>query len=495
MASKSVILLAFANDRSGTGRFLTELDKEMLRLGEILQPSMFPLVKPAASGEKIRNAFRDYSEEIKIFHYGGHAEKEGLETETDELSEEAYTHIDGLSDFIGLQNGVKLAFLNGCKTQGQAPHFHKAGIPCVIASTRAIGDQEARRFSEEFYKSLIRGSSVKKSFEEACAGLRSIYGKEVGTRGLDFEEEEEMVDVFPFVLEIKAGMESVADEGIQAWERPQIPHSKIIDAPRPVGAKAYLLCNRKEHNNLFEDELQISLQDKIRRPQFFFLHGVHDELPGSLADRFYEYTVRDVLKRLKEPISPGKYLRYELGFPTKTDFESKRNRDLPFIRLQNHFDQKDLDLPEHGRDLLKKIGPNRRLVLFQHDMMAVNWHEKMPDFINRYISEFWNVDLKANQAQVVVVFNLTYHLAKGFASFFKKREDKSIENNLNKIATSLENCLLIDRLQAVSSDDVAAWQGDYLKNKPELVKELFGSKNKLSMSEIEPVLMRELKKI
>ncbi|MEL6251760.1 MAG: CHAT domain-containing protein [Bacteroidota bacterium] len=495
MPSKAVILLAFANDRTGPGRFLTELDKEMLRLGEILQSEMFPLIKPAASGEKIRNAFRDYKEEIKIFHYGGHAEAEGLATEAGELHEEAYTHIQGLSKFIGLQKGLRLAFLNGCNTLGQAKAFHQAGIPCVIATNREIGDAEARRFSEEFYKSLIRGSSIKKSFEEAKSSLESIHGERGGFRSLIFgDEKESKEEIFPYEFLVKAGSEGSSEESIKQWAKEELPKNDFLPEKKAAGTKTYLLCNRQEYVNDFGDELQFGLKEKVRRPQFFFIHGPHEELPGSLADRFYEFTVRDVLKRLKEPLNPGKYYRYELGFPQKSDFESKRNRDLAFIRLQNHFEQKDLDLPEDGGDVLKRIGPNRRIVLIQHDIMAIHWHEKMPEFLNRYLGEFWNLELSASQPQIVVVFNLTYNLAKGLSGFFKKREDKHIQGKLEKLVDAFDNCVLIKKLESVSSDEVAAWQGEYLKEKPGLISELFGNKNKLPMAEIEPVLMRELKK-
>ncbi|MEM6803604.1 MAG: CHAT domain-containing protein [Bacteroidota bacterium] len=497
MGKKSFILLAFANDREGEGRFLTELSKERANLMSILQSVMVPLVKSVASGDSIKEIFRDYKEELSIFHYGGHAEKEGLQTELDELNQEAYSHISGLAKFMGLQDGLRLAFLNGCNTIGQCDEFHKAGIPCVIGTTRKIGDREARRFSEEFYKSLAKGGSIQQSFEEASASIESILGKESLFRNFETEEEQKKSSGnFPYELKIKAGAEEIANQGIKDWEKiDRIGESKgIIEPPKPSGEKTYLLCDRHEHNNLFEDELQFSLKDQKRKPQFFFLHGVHEELPGSLADRFFEFTVRDVLKRLNEPINPGKYFRYEMGFPKSSDFDSKRNRDLAFIRLQNHFDSQDLDLPENGRDVLKRVGSHRRLVLFQHDIMAKDWHEEMPTFMERYISDFWNLELKSNQPQVIVVFNLTYNLAKGLSGLFKKRIDKQIEKKLETLS-KLDNCLLIDRLESVSSDDVAAWQGDYLKQKPELVRDLFGNKNKLPMAEIEAVLIRELKKM
>ncbi|MEM8887671.1 MAG: CHAT domain-containing protein [Bacteroidota bacterium] len=495
MARASVILLAFANDRMANGRFLTELRKEERSLVSILQTAIHPLVKSAASGDSIKEVFRDYKHEVSIFHYGGHAEKEGLHTEADELEKEAYTHISGLAKFIGIQKGVRLAFLNACNTVEQHKVFHTAGIPCVIGTNRSVGDREARRFSEEFYKSLVKGRSIHQSFEEAKASIASIDGLSGNTRSLDFGDEKE-AEKFPYELKLKKGEEGIGDQGIKDWGKEKVEETPggIIEEAKPSGERAYLLCDRYESNSLFDYELQLSLKDEHRKPQFFFLHGIHEELPGSLADRFYEYTVKDVLKRLKEPLNPGKYFRYELGFPRKSDFESKRNREMAFIRLQNHFDAKDLDLPEDGKDVLKRVGNHRRLVLFQHDIMAADWHDEMPAFIQRYVQDFWDFELQHNQPQVVVVFNLTYHLAKGFSGFFKKREDKQIEKSLRQLCEQIENCLLIDRLEPVSRDHVADWQRDFLKQNTKLVDELFGNKNKLPMAEIEPVLKRELKK-
>ncbi|MEL6594005.1 MAG: hypothetical protein AAFQ68_28135, partial [Bacteroidota bacterium] len=277
----------------------------------------------------------------------------------------------------------------------------------------------------------------------------------------------------------------------QAESDPQDP-DQILKAKESGHETTYLLCNRGEHNEAFEDPLQLTLKDAVRRPQFYFLHGPFEEMPHSLADRFYVYTVGQVLKRLEEPIAPGRFARWEMKFPTARDFENKRHPDKAFLSLQKHFSDSELGLPAHGQQVLQRLGQQHRVILLQHNMMAADWHPDMVPFLQRYISEFWQVELMTRQPQIVVVFNLTYHVDKGLGAFFKKRKDSGIQDSLLKLSQRIPQCHYIDRLRPINRNEVADWQRDYLPHYPDLLDQIKWSRNEAPMQNIESLLRKLL---
>lgn len=493
MTRKPVILLAFANDLQHHGRYLKEVNREMAELGEILDPHALVKLKPSATKEIIENAFQDYEQGIKIFHYGGHAGGQGLETSpTDDVPR--ITFAKGLADFVGRRKGLKLVFLNGCATKEQVKFFHRSQIPCVIATIRPIQDKVARQFAIRFYRSLSKGQNIKTAFLDARDSLRGIYPEDghMLTRNI-FWEESQNNDQFPYQLltdpkQIEVELQGLKDWTIQSGET----QDPILGQAKVGHLKTYLLCNRDEHNEAFEDPLERTLKVELRKPQFYFLHGPHEELPHSLADRFFVFTVARILKRLAEPIAPGKFVRREMKFPTARDFENKRHPDKATLSLQKHFSNSELGLPKHGRDVLTKLGKQQRVVLLQHNMMAADWHPKMAAFIQRYINEFWQIELIGQQPQIVVVFNLTYHLEKGLSGFLKKRKDNSIQEELSAISERIPHCHFIDRLRPVNRNELAEWQNDYLPQHTDLLQRINWRKNRASMQSIEAILRKIL---
>ncbi|MEL6589823.1 MAG: CHAT domain-containing protein, partial [Bacteroidota bacterium] len=217
MRRKPVILLAFANDLGHHGRYLKEINREMSELGEILDPHAVVKLKPSASKPIIENAFQDYGKEIKIFHYGGHASGQGIETApSDDVPR--ITFAKGLAEFVGRRQGLKLVFLNGCATKEQVQFFHRSQIPCVIATVRPIQDVVARQFAIRFYRSLTKGQNIQNAFADARDSLRGIYpeDRQMLSRNL-FPIEEEADEVFPYQLLTDPKHIAVEQEGLKDW--------------------------------------------------------------------------------------------------------------------------------------------------------------------------------------------------------------------------------------------------------------------------------------
>lgn len=187
MANTPIILLAFANDREG--RFLRSIAEEQRSIRKALAPlvekKLLQLEElPNATGEDIFDAFRNFGDRIKIFHYGGHAQDlELLLSGSNEPLD-----VRGLAQFLGQQKGIELVFMNGCATAAQQAPFQKAGIPRLILTDTPISDQAALHFASQFYQSLAVGHPISQSFEEAEGATVAQLGGQ--RRSLVFEEVE-----------------------------------------------------------------------------------------------------------------------------------------------------------------------------------------------------------------------------------------------------------------------------------------------------------------
>lgn len=171
--SLPVILLAFANDRQGS--FLRGIAEENKAILEALQPAQdkklceVELI-PDATVQDLVDAFQRLRGRVRIFHYGGHADGDGLLISSGGGETAA---VDGASfaEFLRQQKGLELVFLNGCSSQGQAQGLLGASIPNVIATSRAINDETARTLAGIFYSALASGATLSAAFEEAKAGV------------------------------------------------------------------------------------------------------------------------------------------------------------------------------------------------------------------------------------------------------------------------------------------------------------------------------------
>ena len=71
---------------------------------------------------------------------------------------------------------LKVVFINGCASRGQVAYFHAAGIPFVVATSRAVNDEKAFWLAKQFYEYLSKGHSVREAFDEVVndANLQQI---------------------------------------------------------------------------------------------------------------------------------------------------------------------------------------------------------------------------------------------------------------------------------------------------------------------------------
>ena len=162
-----VIYIAFANDEIN---FLEELVKEEQAIrNEFVELEREGRVKLKVS-KKVRvddffEVFRSYQKEIRIFHFGGHADQNKLYFDNESANGE------GIARRIYLLENLKLVFLNGCSTKGHVVRLLELGVKVVIATSAAIEDGTAYSFAKNFYSCIASNLTIEESFEAAVSHL------------------------------------------------------------------------------------------------------------------------------------------------------------------------------------------------------------------------------------------------------------------------------------------------------------------------------------
>lgn len=237
---KPVIFLAFANDKEDNARYLRNLPKELDGLRKALTPAVQAglcevVERASATIEQMLDTFQDtrYKDRIAIFHYGGHAD--GYQLMLEQLDgSHGVAHGAGLVTFFAKQKGLKLVFFNGCSTQQQTLEMVEAGIPAVIGTSSAIGDDIATNLSIRFYNGIAQGLSIDKAWLESIDYIKIQQGYdrgkgEVNTRGLfrkDAKKEEPAPDRLPWDMYYRKGAEIVKD-----WNLPEAVDNPLFGLP------------------------------------------------------------------------------------------------------------------------------------------------------------------------------------------------------------------------------------------------------------------------
>lgn len=204
---KSIILLAFANDRQG--QFLRNIASENqtinLALESAKKEGICEVITLAdATIETIIQQFHQ-NPNIKIFHYGGHASETKLKLNTQIIQ------ADSLAEFLISQQNLELVFLNGCSTQTHAKALNQGGIPSVITTDQAINDNVAREFAKAFYQNLATGDTISFAYQQAAASIKLQKQGDFRSCFLDGIDE---VDDFPW--QIQSHKENT-------WKLPSLP--------------------------------------------------------------------------------------------------------------------------------------------------------------------------------------------------------------------------------------------------------------------------------
>ncbi|MBK9273028.1 MAG: CHAT domain-containing protein [Flavobacteriales bacterium] len=106
-----------------------------------------------------------------IVHFSGHGSEDAELVMQGNVGETRLVTKEAIAQSLATcSDKIKLVFFNTCYSRGQAEAVVKH-IPAAIGMNTSVGDHAARLFSSQFYSAIGFGLSVKKSFDQAKAGL------------------------------------------------------------------------------------------------------------------------------------------------------------------------------------------------------------------------------------------------------------------------------------------------------------------------------------
>lgn len=212
------LFLAFANQQSAP---LPTLQEEDDALNRLLSPRFkerhFLLHRDSfVTLEKLPSYLTLYREELALFLYSGHADRDHL------VLSDGQAQADGIAQMLGQCPNLKLVFLNGCSTEGQVKALLEYGIPIVIASSAPVDDRKATYFSIRFFEALQQQFSIRDAFlmakgalETAFTGVQPMLQRGPGFKatqapawGLFFEEKSEHILDWKLPVKAVAAVES-----------------------------------------------------------------------------------------------------------------------------------------------------------------------------------------------------------------------------------------------------------------------------------------------
>ncbi|MBX7240600.1 MAG: CHAT domain-containing protein [Bacteroidia bacterium] len=252
------ILLACANSRS---RPLEGADKEILALNDLFKAKNIQAVlNQAATLSGISQNMLDNPRNIAILHYSGHANAKAIELWEDaeqNLNKNAYA--DGLAQFVGAQNCVRVVFLNGCSSQGQINAFLKNGVKAVIATNKPVNDSIAESFARHFYTAWISGKSLGEAFTGALGLIKSGAATwEDLNRGVIFDDPENPVDLNSPTYTLYPAETS---------EAPVLKASlrEILNGYNPPAKKKNIFVIHAQEDKAFHDSLYMQMKPMERK--------------------------------------------------------------------------------------------------------------------------------------------------------------------------------------------------------------------------------------
>lgn len=229
-----VILLAFANERTGGSQYLRNLPQEQHLIRKSLEKAednglCEVVVLPNATLDQLVETFQrqKYRDRIAVFHYGGHAGSFKLLLE-DAEGKTRPAHAEGLIPFLARQRGLKLVFINGCHSGDQAQALTDGGIPAVIGTSNAIDDEVATELAAGFYRSLGEGMPLENAWQETVFRIKAGQGSgnlsrfyhkgpaAGASRSVVALDLNAAYDQFPWRLHVRPGAEAIRDWNLPA---------------------------------------------------------------------------------------------------------------------------------------------------------------------------------------------------------------------------------------------------------------------------------------
>ena len=177
---KPFVYLAFANQpkSEATEGFLPALRQETQGLKDAFLPfvvndSIGWITDEEATTATLAKALPNIStskERPKIIHFSGHAGGDYWKLADGKLADNQLNNL-----FFGLEN-VALVFMNACCTEPLRNYLlDELNVKAVIATSKNIGDNEAKEFAINFYTNLtLQNETLEAAFRHACGSVKTF---------------------------------------------------------------------------------------------------------------------------------------------------------------------------------------------------------------------------------------------------------------------------------------------------------------------------------
>ena len=504
MSARPVILLAFSYDAEENP--LPEVYEELKTVVSVFEGTDFvPEQKWKVRQKNIEDVFQKYKDELRIFHFSGHAGKSILQVNQDEYTAKII-FAEGLSGSVGLFcQDMKLVFLNGCSTRDQADYFLKNGVSAVIATTKPVRDKVARAFAIRFYENFTSAQfdlTLQQAFAAALESIATAYGPLVDAAGtlqtnlldeavrgsFDLDDGEDKA-LYELHIHPDAERAKIKHETFRSWGGRTQPAdtvavvddlSKIKSAG--VDEHIYLLCNRRTEDRFFTKKLQVKLAGTLPEPYFFIIHDDEEDCPDLLSERFQRFGIPS-LYRLTQPVND-----IELPMPEDLFAGSPNDPDNPYrdkykIYLSELYKSTFGGQDSSGNQLcpLNRRPADEPLLVVHHTFYPDYWQDAYDaaqdaklgslakTFFRFYIDEFSHYLQQGFSERLLVLFSVKYYTPNPyFSALFLELEQEF----------GAERVKSLGNLSRILKPDVDRWQRDFLKEPFFLVNEFFKREEK-----------------
>lgn len=187
-----MIFLTYANDPGSPLPTLSQEDEAVHRLLSLREAKRhFRLLRESHQTlAKVAEYLTRYRNDLILFSYSGHAERDRLFLEGQEANSE------GIAELLGQCPKLKLVILNGCSTVGQTRKLlNLPNKPAVIATSAPVNDKAATQFAISFFQALSEQyATVQEAFSIGLAAAQATSAKPLATaeaRGIGFRNDTE----------------------------------------------------------------------------------------------------------------------------------------------------------------------------------------------------------------------------------------------------------------------------------------------------------------
>jgi hypothetical protein len=469
MSSKSppVILVAHANDREDGENYLRELPGELKRIRAAMKPAKsaglcMPVERANVTPDEIFEVFRDYRDQVAIFHFAGHTSSAELLFETSDGAQQV-VQAGGLAAYLAQQKGLVLVFINGCSSGDQVDGLICAGVPAVIATKAEIEDGIATKFAENFYKSLASGASIQKAFFEAKAAITSVCESPADACNHDHEDYDED-DSWPWDLYQGKKTLGLADRWKLTASVGNAPGSRI-----KIPQLLPYMADRSKQRDQLEDALIGHLDEHARRPLITIVSGDEREEHTRFVERLHQVTLPKLMA-LNNDTGSINLVSLDWGYPGGKASER-------FERLRKEIAKKLANNRAAGPDeCVAALSIDGRPVMVVTTIYSQNWERDEPEMIAMF-KRFWQEwpDLPAGQTMVIVVSFIlkncsqesiwkalrNWKAVKNWNVLKKMRkQNKSVQDFIESSANSNPpgiSLVVLDPLSSLKEEDLKKW--------------------------------------